>query len=85
MDKYNITEDIARIYLDNIIYIQNKEYKSNKLNKLKDLKEELISNNLLTFDNLFTNYLKNKRIIFYNYNYFNKLQLDMINKLKETN
>ena len=83
MEKYEINEDIARIYLENIYYVENKEYKSKKLNQLFLIKQELIDNNLLIFDTLFKDYLKNKNVIFYNYNYFNKFELNMISEIKE--
>ena len=65
MSKYNVIGDVAKIYLDNIRYIDDKEYKSSKLNFLKRLKDELQREGLLSENTLFKKYLGNKRILFY--------------------
>ena len=63
MNKYNLNIDVAKVYLNNLYVIDiNKEYKNNKLNYLKELKQELINNNLLVFNNIFKDYIKNKDI-----------------------
>ena len=62
MSKYNINYEIANIYLDNIKYLSHKEYNSDKLKKLYNLKKELIDNDLLIFDSLFIDYIKDKKI-----------------------
>lgn len=82
MDKYNLKEDIVRVYLDNLYYVSDKDYNNKKLNNLVNIKKELIFNNLLLFDDLFRGYINNKRIIFYNYNFFNKFELNMIEDIK---
>ena len=69
MDKYNITFLNAKEYLDNLYPIDiNKTYKSNKINKLKEIKIDLINNNYLEFNYLFKDYLNNKKIIIDNIN-----------------
>ncbi len=83
IEKYKINESIAHIYLDSLYYIDNEEYNNEKLDNLVKIKEDLIKNNLLIFDDLFLDYIKTKRIVFYNYNYFTKLELSIIEKLKE--
>ena len=83
MKNYKLNENVSRVYLDNLYYIDDVEYKSNKLNKLVSIKRELNEEGLLIYDNLFLNYIKNKRIVFYNYNCFNKFELDMIDRLKK--
>jgi len=68
MKKYHFNIDVCKVYLNNLYVIDiNKEYKSDKLNFLKDLKKELIDNNLLIFNNGFKEYLKDKEIIVKNY------------------
>ena len=58
IDKYQLNIDVAKVYLDNLIVIDiNKEYKSKKLTFLKDIKIDLIKNNLLNFSNTFKEYL----------------------------
>lgn len=68
MKKYHFNIDVCKVYLNNLYVIDiNKEYKSDKLNFLKNLKKELIDNNLLIFNNGFKEYLKDKEIIVKNY------------------
>ena len=62
MNKYNLTYEIAKIYIDNMYYIDDKEYKNDKLNMLVRYKKELEENNLLIKDPLFIDYIKNKKI-----------------------
>ncbi len=66
MNKYNVIYDIAKIYLDNLIYIEDKNYSSTKLNFLKNLKKDLLDNNLLYENKLFKDFIKDKKILFYN-------------------
>ena len=66
MNKYNVKYEIAKIYLDNITYIDNKEYSNDKLSFLSKLKQDLIDNNLLKINKLFISTLTNKDIVFYN-------------------
>jgi len=65
--KYNIKYEIALEYLNNLIYIEDKNYNNKKLDFLGNLKKELIDNNLLIFNNNFKTLLKDKDIIIYNY------------------
>lgn len=65
MNKYNMKCDIAKIYIKNMYYI-NESYSSNKLNKIYELKQELLDNNLLITNNYFKDYLSSKNIIIYN-------------------
>ena len=68
MNKYNYNIDVCKVYLNNLYVIDiNKEYKSNKLIFLKELKKELIENNLLLFNNNFKRYIENKEIIIKGY------------------
>lgn len=66
MKKYNCIAEIAKIYLNNLLYIEDKKYKSKKLNFLKELKQDLLDNHLLITNKLFKEYLKDKNIILYN-------------------
>lgn len=68
MKKYDLNIDVCKVYLNNLYVIDiNKEYTSSKLNFLKELKIDLINNNLLSFNNGFKNYLKDKDIEVKNY------------------
>lgn len=65
MSKYNVKEEIAKIYLDNMTYI-NDAFSNRKLNNLYELKQDLIENKLLSNNKLFRASLTNKTIYFYN-------------------
>jgi len=68
MKKYDLNIDVCKVYLNNLYVIDiNKEYKSDKLNYLKELKIDLINNKLLSFNNGFIDYLKDKEIEVKNY------------------
>lgn len=62
MKKYNYSIDVCKVYLKNMKFIENIEYKNSKLVFLRDLKKELINEGLLYFDSLFSKYIKNKNI-----------------------
>lgn len=79
MDKYDYNLDVCRVYLSNLYPIDiNKNYNSSKLNFLKDLKIELINNNLLYFNDGFREYLKDVDIEVYNYYELDKYVIDAI-------
>ncbi len=65
--KYNIKYEIALEYLKNIYYVEDIHFNDEKLDFLVHLKQELIQNNLLIFNNRFKKYIKDKNIIVYNY------------------
>ena len=67
MKKYNVIYDIATIYLENMTYIEDKKYNNAKLNFLSNLKQELVTQNLIKINKLFKNTLVNKDIVFYNF------------------
>ena len=66
MKKYNTTVEIALEYLNSLYYIEDKEYKSYKLNELVKLKNDLFTNKLITINSNFLYYLKHVNIIIYN-------------------
>lgn len=82
MKKESIKYDIAKNYIENIYYIENKIYNNIKLDKLVEIKKYLEENNLLIYDNLFKNYIKNKKIHIYNKS-INKYQEKILNEIKK--
>jgi hypothetical protein len=65
MNKLNVKYDVATVYLKNLYYIKEDSYPVKKLQILQELKQELIAQNKLIYNDLFKNYLKNiKRILF---------------------
>ena len=65
---YNLKYEVALEYLENLIYVEDKEYNKKKLDFLVKIKRELIDNNLLIFNDKFKNYTHDKKIIIYKYN-----------------
>ena len=87
MNKYNYKYEVAKIYLDNMYYVSDNEYESDKLNLLVKLKKELNDNDLLIYDEYFRNYIKDKDIIVYKCdldkffsNIFDSINAKIINK-----
>lgn len=66
-NKYNCIPEIAKIYIENTYFIG--DINTKKVNFLKEVKEELDTNNLLTYNNLFKEFLKGKDIVLYNLKY----------------
>ena len=65
MKEYNINYEIAKEYIENIYYVNNKTYGYEKLDLLVDIKNKLDSQNLLIYNEYFKNYLDNIKIIIY--------------------
>jgi len=81
VNKYNYKVDVAKMYLKNLYSIEDKIYKSNKLNFLVNLKKELIENNLLVFNNNFKEYIKKYNILVRGYSYLEKYEVDYLKEL----
>lgn len=78
-NKYNCIPEIAKIYIENTYFINNINTK--KVNFLKEVKEELDTNNLLTYNNLFKEFLKGKDIVLYNLKYVDKFYKNIFKEL----
>lgn len=83
MDKYNIKYDIAKTYVDNLIYVDNIDCKGYKLNNLINIKIDLENKNIIKKNNNFIHNIKNKDIIFYGYDYIDKFTLKLIDTIKK--
>ena len=87
MNKYKYNIDVAKVYLDNMIYIDiDKKYKNNKINFLKDLKKDCINNNLFIYHSTFKEYIKDKIIEIrnvYNLNKYEEIALSYKEEYKE--
>ena len=77
MKEYDYNYSTALVYLDNLYYISDK-LDNNKMNKLKEIKNYLDENNLLIYDDVFRDYVKNKEIYIYGYGYVNKYYLSIL-------
>jgi len=67
MNKYHFKYDVAKTYLDNIKYLNGNGKDIEKIKKLYDLKDELLTNKLLYQDEILKEYFMNKEIIIYGY------------------
>lgn len=83
MQTRNVKFDIAKTYIKNTYYVEDKIYNNEKLDFLVALKKELINNKLLITDKNFINFLKNKDIIVYNFNYFDKFYQNLFEQLNK--
>lgn len=82
--KYNVVPDIAKIYIENLYYVNEKsEYE--KVNKLIEIKKDLEEKQLIKTNKLFKEFLKNKDIILYNLKYTDKLYQNIFEELKKVN
>ena len=59
MDKYHYKYEVSKVLLDNMYYVSDERYSSNKLNHLVTLKQELKSSSLLKEDPLFFDFIHN--------------------------
>lgn len=80
MKKYDINYDTAIVYLKNLYYISDK-LSNKKMEKLKEIKDYLDSNNLLIYNKTFKDYIKNKEIYIYGYDYINKYNQNILKVL----
>lgn len=78
--KYNILPSNAKIIMDNLYYIKNI---SKKTKQLLEIKEDLIKNNYLIFDNNFITFIKNKTILVIGYPKTKEIEL-LLNNLNVT-
>ena len=68
MKKYNLHIDVVKAYLDSLYGIDiEKVYESNKLNELREIKIDLINNNLLNISKSFKDYISKRNIEVRNY------------------
>jgi hypothetical protein len=77
MKKYKWKYEVCLVYLNNLYYITDREYKYEKLIFLRNLKRELDENNLLIYDNLFKKSLKNKNVVVYGFSLLSRFYLKM--------
>lgn len=82
--KYNCKPSIASKYIESMYYINDK-YKSEKIDFLSKLKDELLSCGLLIKNELFVNFLKDKDIVLYNLKYMNLFYCNIIDEIKSCN
>ena len=79
--KYNYKIDICKMYLNNMYYVDDKKYESDKLNNLVAMKKDLLDKGLLTLDNLFLKNIKDKKVIVYGYDYIDRFFKKLLDKI----
>ncbi len=73
----NMKVSNAITILNNLYYIEDKDYHNEKLDYLVKIKKELDENNLLIYDHVFPNILKRRKIIVYGYGKLNSFDAKM--------
>lgn len=81
VNKYNLKVDIAKMYLNNLYYVKDKEYISHKLNYLVKLKNELNDQKLLIYNKGFKEFIKKYKILVIGYAYLENYEIDIFNDL----
>ena len=82
VQKYQVKVSIAQMYLENLYFIEDKEYKKDKLKFLKNIKDELSGEGLLKTNVYFHDYLKNKKILVLGYLVLEKWEQEIFNQYK---
>lgn len=78
---YNMKPSISKVYLDNLIYVEDKEYNNTFLDKLVTIKKELNENNLLIKNNSFIKIIeRNSLVVNYDLSSFDKKIFENISK-----
>ena len=65
MKKYGYKYEVAKMYLDNLYYIDDREYGCDKLDFLVKIKKELENEELLIYNDDFRKYVSNVDVILY--------------------
>ena len=79
--KYNVIYDVSKKYIESIYYINN-NYHSKKVDLLRKIKQDLIDNNLIEYNELFHEFLKNKNIVIYNIGKVDKFYTNIFKELE---
>lgn len=74
---------VAKIYMDNLYFVEDREYNNEKLDQLVDLKRRLDTLNLLSYDPYFLRYIEKKKVFVYNLPFLSKFELYMIDQIKK--
>ncbi len=67
----NMKVENAITILDNLYYIEDKDYHNEKLDYLVKIKRELDENNLLIYDQVFSSILERRKVVVYGYGILN--------------
>lgn len=78
VSNYYMKVSNAITLINNLYYIENKKYQSDKLNYLVSIKNELDDHNLLIYNRYFKKYLNDVDLIVYGYNELDKFSLSLL-------
>lgn len=78
---YNYDYEFSLDIINNLYFLSSENYNHEKLKFLLNIKNELINNNLLIFDNVFKISLETKKIYVYGYDYINNFYKKMFSTL----
>lgn len=81
MKHYNYDYEFSLDIINNLYFLSSENYDHEKLKFLLNIKNELINNNLLIFDNVFKIALETKKIYVYGYDYINNFYKKMFSTL----
>jgi len=82
MEEYNYKYEVSKTLIDNMYYVDNIFYKDDKLNNLVKLKQELLGKNLIKKDSLFLDFINNKDVIVYGYDYIDSFNKKILSNFK---
>ncbi len=83
INKYGYKVDIAKMYLNNLYYIdKNNTYFDERLQRLVDLKIDLKEHDFLLYNSFFKDYLKDKNIYVLGYSYLDNLEKNVFDNYK---
>ena len=83
MKNYSYNYEFALDILNNLKYIEDKNYNNTNLSLLKNIKTDLLKNNKLIFNKYFIDYIKEKDIFFCGYDYIDKFTQNLINDIRK--
>ncbi len=83
MDNYHYKYEVSKVLLNNMYYIDDKKYSSMKLNHLVKLKNELKAFSLLKEDHAFLEFINQKHVIVYGYDYLDKFNKRMLSNFTD--
>ncbi len=83
VDNYKLSVKNAKEIIENLYYIEDKKYSNEKLDNLLKYKKELIDNNLLIFNPLFSSYLKQRDVVVKGYGKLDKFNSSLFENIEE--
>lgn len=81
MDKHKYKYEVATLYINNLYHIENKKYDNKKLDKLVEIKQELLDNKLLYENKLFKEKINNYKIKVIGYDFIESKYKKLLEEL----